>query len=111
MTSSSKSVEVKEVLNVQLVSNEVKQLIFKAIPNISYKQDPSYSLSMIPPNVLMIQDVRKCYNYKIGSIGDMEIRQAYEKICENGVLREEYKIVEKKMLTHGLDFPHVFKTK
>ena len=41
----------------------------------------------------------------------MEIRQAYDKLCENGVLREEFKIVEKKGLTRALDFPNVFKTK
>ena len=89
MASSSKGVEGKEVFNVQLVSKEVKQPIFKAIPDIAYKKDPSGALSMIPLNFLMVQDVRKCYNYKIGSISDMEIKQAYEKLCENGVLREE----------------------
>ena len=71
MASSSKGVEGKEVFNVQLVSKEVKQPIFKAIPDIAYKKDPSGALSMIPLNFLMVQDVRKCYNYKIGSIGDM----------------------------------------
>ena len=40
MASSSKNVEGKEVLNVQLVSNEVNKSIFKSIPNISYKKDP-----------------------------------------------------------------------
>ena len=109
MASSSKNVEGKEVLNVHMVSNEVKKPIFKAIPDITYKQDPFNALSMIPPKVLMVQDVRKFYNYKIGSIGDMEIRQAYDRLCENGVLREEYKIVEKKGLTRALDFPNVFK--
>lgn len=74
MASSSRNVEGKEVLNVQLVSNEVKQPNFKAIPDIACKQYPSGALSMIPPNVIMVQDVRKCYNYKIGGIGDMEIR-------------------------------------
>ena len=59
----------------------------------------------------MIQDVRKCYNCKIGRIGDMEIRESYGKFCENGVLREEFKIVEKKGLTCALDFPNTFKTK
>ena len=39
-------------------------------------------------NVIMVQDVRKFYNCKIGSIGDMEIREAYKKLCENGVLKE-----------------------
>lgn len=65
---------------------------------------------MIPPNILMVQDVRKCYNYKIGSIGDMEIREEYDRLCDNGVLREEFKIIEKKELTRFRDFPNVFKT-
>ena len=62
-----------------------------------YKKDPLGALSMIPPNVIMVQDVRKCYNYKIGGIGDMEIREAYDKLCKNGVLKEEFKIVKRKV--------------
>ena len=81
------------------MSNEVKKPMFKAILDITYKQDPSSALSMILPNVIMVQDVRKCYNCKIGGIGDMEIRDAYKKLCENGVLKKEYKIIEKKGLT------------
>ena len=57
----------------------------------------------------MVQDVRKCYNCKIEALGDMEIRQAYEKLCVDGVLKEEYKIVERKVLTRVLSFPTVFK--
>ena len=53
----------------------------------------------------------KIYNYKIREIGDMEIREAYDKLCENGILKEEFKIVERKGLTRALDFPTVFKTK
>ena len=55
MVSSSKKVEEKEVLNVQLVSKKVKQPIFKVIPNIVYKQHPSSALSMIHPKVIMIE--------------------------------------------------------
>ena len=88
MASSSKNVEGKEVLNIYLVKNEVKKPIFKAIVDISYKKDPSGVLSMIPLNVLMVWDVRKCYNYKIGSIGEMEIREAYNRHCDNGILKE-----------------------
>ena len=65
---------------------------------------------MILPKVVMIQDVRKCYNYKVGSIGDLELREAYDRLCDNGVLKEEYQIVGKKGLTHALNFPTVFKT-
>ena len=41
----------------------------------------------------------------------MEIREAYGRLCENGILKVEYNTVEKKGLTHALDFPNVFKTK
>ena len=39
----------------------------------------------------------------------MEIREAYDRLCENGVLKEEYQIIERKGLTHALEFPIVFK--
>ena len=40
----------------------------------------------------------------------MEIHQAYDKLCKNRVLKEEFNIVEKKGLTHALDFPMIYKT-
>lgn len=109
MASTSIKIKGKEVLNVHLVSNEVKQPIFKAFLDIAYKKDPFGVLSMILPNVIMVQDVKKCYNYKIGSIGDMEIREAHNFFFGNGVFKEELKIVERKGLTRALDFPNVFK--
>ena len=39
----------------------------------------------------------------------MEIRDLFVKICVDGVLKEENKILERKGLTHALDFPNVFK--
>lgn len=57
----------------------------------------------------MIQDVRCCYTCKVGSIGDMKIIYLCGKLCENGILKEEYKIVERKGLTHALDFHNIFK--
>lgn len=110
MVSSSKNPKDRETFEVQLVNNEVKQLDFRAILEVAYKNDLTCALSIIPPKVVMVQDVRKCYNYKVGGIGDMEIHQAYEKLCENGVLKDEFKVVERKGLTHALDFPIGFKT-
>ena len=57
----------------------------------------------------MIQDVRCCYTIKVGSIGDMEIRYLYGKLCVDGVLKEENKIVDRTGLTHALYFLNVFK--
>ena len=101
--------EGKEVFNVQSISNDVRQPPFRAIPDIVYKGYPSSALSMIPPKNLMIQDVRCCYTGKIREVGDMEIRDAYKKLCDNRVLREEYKIIEHKGLNRAPDFPQVFK--
>ena len=94
-----------------MVINKVKQLEFRAIPEVAYKDDLAGVVSMILPKVIMIQDVRKFYNCKVGSIGDLELREAYDRLCENGKLKEEYQIVEKKGLTCALNFPIGFKTK
>ena len=96
MASSSRKTSEKEAFEVQLVSNEVKQPDFRPILEVANKNDPAGALSVIPPKVVMVQDVRKCYNCKIGSIGDMEISQAYEKLCMDGVLKEEFKVAEMK---------------
>ena len=76
---------------------------------MAYKDDPASALSMIPPKVVMLQDVRKCYNCKVGSIGDLELQETYDRLCINGKLKDEYQIVECKGLTHALDMPTVFK--
>ena len=69
MASSSKNPKDKEPFKVKLVSNEVNQLDFRSIREVAYKNDPIGALSIIPPKVVMVQDVRKCYNCKVGGIG------------------------------------------
>ena len=96
--------EGKEVTNVQLISNDVRQPSFQAILKIAYKGDLFGVLSMIPLKVFMIQDLRCFYTCKIGEVEDMEIRDVYSQLCDNGVLREENKIAEKKGLTRALNF-------
>ena len=54
MASSSQPVKEKTTFEVQLISNEVKQPNFKAIPNVVYKNDPVGALSMIPSKVVII---------------------------------------------------------
>ena len=110
MAFSSKSTKQKESHEIQLVSNEVKQPEFRPIPEVAYKTDHAGALSIIPDKVVMVQDVRKCYNCKIGAIGDLEISNAYDKLCDNGKLKDEFSIVEKKGLTKALVFPIAFKT-
>ena len=90
MASSYKKHKGKESHEVQLVSNEVKQPKFRPIPKVAYKNDPVSVLSIIPPKVVMVQDMRKCYNYKIGAIGDLEIFQAYDKLCDNRILKDKF---------------------
>ena len=57
---------------------------------MAYRDDPAGALSMIPPKVVMIQDIRKCYNCKGRSIGDLELNEAYGRLCENGNFKDEY---------------------
>lgn len=90
MALTSRKTHDKEPLEVQLVSNEVNQPDFCPILEVAYKNDPAGALSIIPPKVVMVQDVRRCYNYKAIAIGDIEIRDAYEKLCVDGVLKEEF---------------------
>ena len=40
----------------------------------------------------------------------MKIYNAFDKLCDKGVLKDEFSIVEKKGLTKALVFPIVFKT-
>ena len=110
MASGSKSTKGKESHEIQLVSNEVKQPEFKPIPKVAYKNDPAGALSMILDKVVMVQEISKCYNCKIGAIGDLEIYNAFDKICDNGILKDEFSIIEKKGLTKALVFPIIFKT-
>lgn len=92
-----------------MVSNEVKQPEFKPIPEVTYKNDPASALSIIPDKVVMVQDVRRCYNCKIGAIGDLEIYNAYDKLCENKILKDDYSIIKRKGLSKALEFLIVFK--
>ena len=110
MASGSKSTKGKVSHEVQLVSNKVRQPEFKPIPEVAYKNDPTGALSMIPDKVVMVQDVHKCYNCKIGAIGDLEIFNSFDKLCDNGILKDEYSIVDKKGLTRALVFSIIFKT-
>ena len=47
MASSSQPKKEKTTFEVKLISNEVKQLEFKAIPEVAYKNDPTGALSMM----------------------------------------------------------------
>ena len=44
----------------------------------------------------MINDVWDCYMWKIGEVDNYDLREAYAKVFDNGVLRDEFKIAEKK---------------
>ena len=102
--------EAKEVTNIQLIRNEAcEPPKFKAILEIAYKANPNGALSQIHLNILMINDVRDFYMCKIGKVVNYEIREAYAKLCENGVLRDEFKITKMKKLTHSLSFMQNFK--
>ena len=72
MASGSRTTKGKESHEIQLVSNEVKQPEFKPIPEVAYKNDPGGALSVISDKVVMVQDIRRCYNCRIGAIRSEE---------------------------------------
>ena len=109
MASVSKSTKGKDGHEIQLVINEVKQPKFKSIPKVTYKNDLGGALLVILDKVVMVKDVKKCYNCKIGAIGDLEIFNSFDKLYDKGKLKDEFSIVEKKGLTKALVFPIVFK--
>ena len=42
-------------------------------------------------------------------MGDYEIRGAHERLFNEGTLKDEFKVVERKGLTRALEFPKNFK--
>ena len=68
-------------------------------------------LSSISPKVIMIHDLQSWYMFKIGEVSDCKIRESYEKLCDEWVLKEEFKNFEMKGLTYALEFRRNFKTK
>jgi hypothetical protein len=113
MTSNScvikKKVDLK-FINSQLVKNGVcLPPKYKAYPEIVMKGDPLGALSSTPPIVINIHDVRSCYMCKVGEVGDYKLRLAYEKICEERVLKEQHKCITKKRWTQALKFLRNFK--
>ena len=107
MVSSSKTTKGKESHGVQFVSNEVKKPEFKPIPKVTYKNDLASALLVILDKVVTIQDIKKCYNYKIGAIGDLDIFKTFDKLCDKCILKDEFLVVEKKF-NQCPSFPHCF---
>lgn len=91
MVASSTTRISQEVSKMQLVKSDTyPPRKFCAIPDISMKWDSMGVLSLIPPKLIMIHDVRSCYMCKIGEARDYEIREAYEKLCNEGILKEKF---------------------
>lgn len=100
----------QEVSRIQLVkSDSCPPPKFHAILDISMKGDSMGVLSLIPPKVIMMHDVGSYYMCTIGEIGDYEIREAYDKLCNGGIMKDELKFVERKGLTCALEFSKNFK--
>ena len=62
--------------------------------------------SPISNNDTRCQKVLQLQVSKFGRFGNTE---AYNRLCVDRKLKEEYQIVKKKGLTHALDMPTVFK--
>ena len=84
---------------------------YKICLKIASQPDESGAFSKIPPRVLLIEDVRSYIHYKITEIGDLEMDEAYKKLCEaEGNLKDEHKHLQVKGITNALYFLRDFKT-
>ena len=54
MASRSKMGKENDTLEIQLISNEVKQPKFRPIPKVAYNNNPIRALSTIPDKVVMV---------------------------------------------------------
>lgn len=102
--------EMKKDKNSQIIRNDhMPPPKFRNTLNIETPIDTIATLSSIPPRVLTIQDIRSCYQCKIKETRYFEIRNSYDKLCINKILKDEFKIIVDKGLMHALVFPKVFK--
>lgn len=82
---------------------------FHAIPKIAMKGDSMGALSSILPKFIIIHDVKRFYMCNIEEVGDYKIREAYDNLCNEGILKVEFKVVERKGLTCALELLKNFK--
>ena len=73
------------------------------------KIDKVGALSSIPPRVLFVTDIYLFQHRKIDEIGNFQLQEAYEELCVDGKLKDEFKHLETKGLTHVVHFPKEFK--
>ena len=78
----------QEVIKIQLVKSDTyPPPEFHAILEIVLKGESMGMLSLITPKVIIIHDVRSFYMYETREVGDYEIKEAYEKLCNEGTLK------------------------
>ena len=112
MEASSNAKMSQLVSKIQLMKSDAcPQQIFCAIQKIAMKGDSMGVLSSIPPNGIMIHNVRSCYMCKIGEVGNYKISESYENVCLKGILKDEFKVFERKGLNCAIDFPKNFRIK
>lgn len=100
----------QELSKIQLVKSDTcPPPNFCAILEISMKGDLMDAPSSIPPKVIMVHDAISCYMCSFGEVRNYEIREAYDKLCNGGILKDEFKFFERKGLTHALEFCRNFK--
>ena len=84
---------------------------FKLTPIVIETLDLSGVLSKIPLKVLFINDIHTHFICVIQEIGTLEMDDALDKLCVNGLLKPKHKHLETKGLTHIPHMPHKFQVK
>ena len=86
--------EMPKERNIQIVRNDqCPPPKFIGYTDIKMTQDAPSDLSPIPPRVFIVHVVRSCNMCKVTEIGDYEMWASYDKLCDNGNLKDENKII------------------
>ena len=106
MKIASSSRKEKKGLDILIHGVEWKALDLKLTPIVAKTLDLSGEQSKIPPKVLLINDIFTHFKCVIQEIGTLEMDDALDKLCVNGVLKPEHQHLETKGLTH---IPHMLR--
>jgi len=90
---------------------EWKASNFKLTPTIIEALDPSKAQCKILPKVLLINDIRTHFKCVSQEISTLEMDDALDKLCVNGVLKPKHQHLETKGLTHISHMPHELQVK
>lgn len=105
------SSKVKKGSKMLIHRVDCKAPTFKLSLEIVETLDPIGAQSQVFPKVLLVHDIHCFYHCSIQELETLEMNQAFNELCINGVLKLEHKHLETKGLMHILHISKDFQVK